>query len=1018
MAIKKILILLFYIIPITIFSQSVPTKKQLTGSVLDIINNKGIEGVQVRLLSTGDIQYTDSEGKFKFFNENGFTIGEPIHSFVLYKEGYLNVDSNSNKVMFGSGDIGSLGMKLDIDLYLWITVIDGASGDFLSNVKIEIKGDTQLTNSQGRAKFDLSAFGNEKITAIFSLNCYKDEILEVPTKGEKPIRLISTCNSKTKNSNMDTFKASQILDRALKARNGSKQGQVEAMEFLRDNKYDFNSENFQGLNLEGLQLTQTNLLSTNFDYTNINDVNFSKSTLSSSRFHFAIAKNINLSKSNLSKSKAAFLQAPKGNFAGSNLTLTYFIGCDFSNADFSNANLDGALFAFCDFTGAKFNNAQITNAGIFGSILDDTEFTGALISNTDINGSVTANGNFTFNEIQKKGICQYIDSNRLYYLFAASKEFHFQLMEDTHSSYKRYDDIVNERYLFKNFGNSYCNICDTEKWSIGKWRDYFSFFKILKDQEFLKKNNRVQFTQNVVKNHLNLLFLKLNTENVYRVKSNFEFWDKKVKNYLDKKASNPSSDTLVNIEAITSQILKLQPSLESKIPWKTLAADDIGKYLKEEVSNYTIRGKSGYTEIKPQNLNSVPPSINQNTIPNTWVEYYKNSIKKKSKRQSTTLYFPINRYSIDLNKGKGTLKIKKGELLKNHTTEKEVLSNFLKKETINPDFIWTPRIDGTHFYGNDKNVFLNFVYPDNRISYDFETPSEINSKNIEARLEVKVESLKNIKFDEDAYFFWHLEPKVFQYRKKGTNNNWTTAYTFNLDKKPAFQTEKKTIKNKAIFNLDIALAALLNEKLLTIENLRMDVLARRHLDQAKTYKFLGKPFPYQYIFPNYTQSTSADYTLVYKEWLLKSAKLGVETFSLPFIGKSTKKNTIDVEFWNSKSYDTHLFLHQYLKENNIKTQQVVKLQNRHASLSYAYTSLSYVIDDVYVIYPHNTRYAEITSIDGKHTENLMCNLEVIVEKVIYKDKGKKMVIFHVTPKTLYYKLKNNMSWKSTTNFMP
>ncbi len=1034
MSIEKIIISLFCFVSINVLAQNIPIKKQLTGAVLDVKTNKGIEGVQVRLVSTGDIKYTDSEGKFKFFNEKGFVVGEPNYSFIIYKEGYLVVGSTNSKVMYGSGDIGNLGMKLDINRYLWITVIDGISGSFLSNVEIEIKGKTQVTNSQGRAKFDLSNYGNQKVTAIFSKNCYKDEILEAPTKGEKIIRLISTCNLEEKKNDMTPYVASQILERALKYRNGARQGQIEAIEFLRDNEYDFNSENFQGLNLKGLKLTHTNLKSTNFDYTNISDADFTESKFNDSRFHFATAKNINFYKSNLAKSKGVFLQAPNGNFGNSDLSLTYFIGCDFSHADFSGANLDGALFAFCNFTGAKFNNAQITNTGIFGSVLDNTEFQGAIIHNTDINGSVSLNGVFPLSRTQEKGLCQYVDSNRLLYVFGAGKSFEFKLMEDTHGSYRRYDDVVTENYLFRNFGNSTCNICDTKKWSANKWRDYYSYFKVLKDQDFLRKNNRIQFTKDIVTSHLNFLLTKLILKNTYKNQANFTFWNNDIKKYFNNSKTKKTSINATDIETLTALIIKFKPKWESKVPWRLLASSKIHNYLKNEVDSLTHRGRSRYIEILPEKLNILPPSVNENTIPRDWVEYYKTWMKKKSKNQPKPLYLTVKNgknytpSSWTFTKNKGTLKIGKGGVSRNRSKDinEEDLYNAFREKGVNPNFIGTPRIENDHYYhyyGNyadkvKKNIFINFLYPDDRVSYGFKISTEIDKKNTDGRLELELEGIKSVKYKNDEYIFFKVRPKTLEL-KNNNSNNWFSAFNFDLAKKPKYLTATKNMDKRALFNIDIVAITLLNKNLAKLENFDLSGLVGKHRRQLKKYNYLGEPFPYQYVFANYLMSKPKDYdyTPEYKEWLIKNSKLGIETFCIPIRAKTLENNTIKIEFWKKNYNYPHMFIYQYLKENDIKNQRAVKLDE---TLVLSYTTKSnLIIGGAYVIYPQDKRMAEIKPIDNVKIEDLICYLEVKIEKVKYVDKGQKSLIYHVVPKTLFYKLRNtDATWKTIDDFKP
>lgn len=164
---------------------------QLTGTIVNL-NNKGIEGVKVQLENTGDFTHTDQDGNFEFDGE--FKMGEPFYSFLLFKKGYVTSErSNEKRAVFTSGNIGNIIMKEDIEKYLWITVIDAESIEFLADVEIDILGRQEKTNKSGKAKFDLSELGKPTINASFLKKCYKNDLTQVNTKGEEIIKLIYNC---------------------------------------------------------------------------------------------------------------------------------------------------------------------------------------------------------------------------------------------------------------------------------------------------------------------------------------------------------------------------------------------------------------------------------------------------------------------------------------------------------------------------------------------------------------------------------------------------------------------------------------------------------------------------------------------------------------------------------------------------------------------------------------------------------------------------------------------------------
>jgi len=172
----------------TLFGQTV---NQLAGKVVDL-KNKGIEGVEVRLESTGTSKYTDQDGNFEFNGE--FKMAEPIYSFELYKEGYIPVgNTHQKKAIFVKGNIENILMKEDTERYLWVTVVDAESLEFLKDVEIDILGKQEKTNKSGKAKFDLTGLGKNTVNASFLKKCYKNELTQINTKGEQIVKLIYNC---------------------------------------------------------------------------------------------------------------------------------------------------------------------------------------------------------------------------------------------------------------------------------------------------------------------------------------------------------------------------------------------------------------------------------------------------------------------------------------------------------------------------------------------------------------------------------------------------------------------------------------------------------------------------------------------------------------------------------------------------------------------------------------------------------------------------------------------------------
>ncbi|NAS14332.1 pentapeptide repeat-containing protein [Poritiphilus flavus] len=370
-------------------------RDQLVGKVVDV-NNRGIEGVSVQLVATGEIQFTDGEGKFKFSKKGGFVVGEPSYSFVLEMDGYRTVGPTTNIVVFGSGAINNLVMKRVLDNLLWITVVDGETGEFLEGVKVDIKGRTKTTNEFGKVSYDFSAYGVSSLQASFSKTCYKNQILEVSDSGDEKVVLVPNCKTeKASKGNFDVLAATEILDRAMASRDGSIRGQNEALEGLIRNGYSYQNANFDGISLAGAQLLATNFKSATFEVSDLRGTHFTGTTLDQAILNFAMAEKASFNKVVARETRFQYLQGKEATFAEADLYRSSFFLSDLSNTDFSKANLKGACLAFCNLSGANFAGADLTDAILYGSVLDKADFTNAIIQNTDVTGAVANSVGFS-----------------------------------------------------------------------------------------------------------------------------------------------------------------------------------------------------------------------------------------------------------------------------------------------------------------------------------------------------------------------------------------------------------------------------------------------------------------------------------------------------------------------------------------------------------------------------------------------------------------------------------------------
>jgi uncharacterized protein YjbI with pentapeptide repeats len=200
----------------------------------------------------------------------------------------------------------------------------------------------------------------------------------------------------------DLATAVTLLDRAIKARDGSDQGQVAAIESLLKIGFNFKNTAFNGVSLAGANIPGVDFSSSSFF-----DGNFSNAKLDNAILHKAQLSFSDLQSASFRgvKAEEAYFQYTHADyndgkeagvsFEGATLNRSSFFLSRLRGANFRNANLQGVCLAFCDLTGADFTGADLTHAIIYSSVLDNAKFEGAIIKNTDVDSSVADTISFT-----------------------------------------------------------------------------------------------------------------------------------------------------------------------------------------------------------------------------------------------------------------------------------------------------------------------------------------------------------------------------------------------------------------------------------------------------------------------------------------------------------------------------------------------------------------------------------------------------------------------------------------------
>lgn len=741
---------------------------QITGTVIDINSNQGIEGVAVQLEGTSNLQFTDTEGKFKFNNSKGFIVGD-AHSFILSKEGYELIGSASGKVISRSGAISKFGLKREINNYLWITLRDGLNGDFIANATVDIQGNSKISNELGKVFFDFSNFEKTKLAVSIKAECYKNNTFQVNSKGEEFIELIPTCREETtavSSNSMNLDRALTLLDRALKSRNGSNQKQVEAIEYLHKNGHDFISTNFDGVQLKDLKLLGANLSSSSFDFSDFTNANLDQCIVDKAYIRFTELKNMRYTSGELTNGYIIFAQGAKADFSNTNLQGSYFFGCDFRGANFSNTNLEDTMFIFCDLTGAQFDDSTFLNSGLSGCILDETSFDGATVNNTDITASVAKNQQFTFNESQKEGLCMYKNGYETRGLtnFYFSSSFKLVRVNPETKYGSKYDDVIRKDWGVANLNTGNCTLCNTEQWSKNKRRETRWEYRVHTPKSILSNNDRLAYATAILNRYEDEFIPRLLIGDTYTRKDIYEEWNRKIKDLF-----SGDIETIPKLDKETLRSLLLQEKLleKNQINWKQ-GADT---YIKEQINKMIEESPWAQNQGQingPDNFH-LPPVFNIKTINNEWVDWYKKWIIRQGKKEKQRFYVysrlnrpKANNTSISVSNQFGS-KPNKHSYPDAHTlaTQKELnLENF----RIQP---YNIRIKDNYY---PNNTLL--VYSGKENNYNITVGDLDATKQTLLRQEIKLNNIEVVISKSVRRIVLYIDPVKTEYQNK--NGKWIT----------------------------------------------------------------------------------------------------------------------------------------------------------------------------------------------------------------------------------------------------
>lgn len=230
---------------------------------------------------------------------------------------------------------------------------------------------------------------------------------------------------------MEQSYAIEVLDRAMENRNGSSQGQVEAVQALLPLGYDFVETDLSGISFrrgrfDGGDFSGGDKKLADFSRASLRRTFFDRSDMA-----FASLRNADFSGASLEGVEASFADAREAIFAGASLRNAGFYGADLSGTNLSGADLRGAVLAYADLRGADLRGADLTGAYLTGALLEGVDFTGAIFAATNM---LAAIGDMAqFDAAQRAGFCRHsINDGRLA----------LRIIEERSPPGNRYEDLI------------------------------------------------------------------------------------------------------------------------------------------------------------------------------------------------------------------------------------------------------------------------------------------------------------------------------------------------------------------------------------------------------------------------------------------------------------------------------------------------------------------------------------------------------------------------------------------------
>jgi uncharacterized protein YjbI with pentapeptide repeats len=405
---------------------------------------------------------------------------------------------------------------------------------------------------------------------------------------------------------MDLTLAQATLDRAIRERDGSSQGQGEAIAAMVARGQTFNGANWSGVSLRGAALAKGSFTKMTFrmsDFTEVvaPDANFTQADLALATLDRAQMPGVTMT-----NSYAAFITASNVNWQGADLSQSDFYAGSLRGARLDKAKLRGTSFAFADLRGAVFDGADLTGAVFTGAILDKTtSFVNATIADVDFLGADAASAPLT--PAQRAGTCYH---PRFIYPDERGFQWTAHVLERWPStrfdSGLDFDDLVQEMWYFSNFTDRSLAVCQNkaehlEAMSIG----FPSGVKLHVDRVYVAKGGRRDAVQARVKEHLALLKTRLRPENI--LKGSGAAQSTQWSAFMTKAAASvrPVSEPYLAQDQLVLIALKAGAVKEADLDWPMLTRER--HYLEDAARKDGLQRHSMWPALFPPDAPTIAP---------------------------------------------------------------------------------------------------------------------------------------------------------------------------------------------------------------------------------------------------------------------------------------------------------------------------------------------------------------------------------------------------------------------------